>query len=358
MKSGLLVCSGTKSNKNIGDYIQSIAAEQFIPGEEYTFIEREELKFYNFSEPVKTIMNGWFMHHPENWPPAKCIEPLFTSFHIVPRNAEKLLSNENIPYFKQYEPIGCRDYNTLRLLEAKGIQTYFSGCLTLTLNNTCKEKNNKIIFVDPYYESYKNSNGKISLPVFLSNFIYYIFHFSKLSRLRKIITTENVKKSKFGFFKSLLNSAAFYKTYSTFFTDEVLFCSDYVSHSVSQSNFKDNKDKMNYAKALLNKYSKAKFVVTSRIHCALPCLGLETPVIFITSENLTSTKNPIRSPGRFEGLSKLFRVAKYTQHKITSEDEVLKNNGNKIDTNFSFNNKEDYLPLRNNLIEQCKNFYK
>ncbi|WP_264821067.1 polysaccharide pyruvyl transferase family protein [Acinetobacter schindleri] len=32
---------------------------------------------------------------------------------------------------------------------------------------------------------------------------------------------------------------------------------------------------------MLEKYSTAKLVITSRIHCALPCLAMGTPVIYI-----------------------------------------------------------------------------
>lgn len=57
---------------------------------------------------------------------------------------------------------------------------------------------------------------------------------------------------------------------------------------------------MEYAKYLIRKYAKAKLVVTSRIHCALPCLGIETPVIFVTSDNLEQGVGRSGSNGRLE----------------------------------------------------------
>src|SRR6185295_1108834 len=39
--------------------------------------------------------------------------------------------------------------------------------------------------------------------------------------------------------------------------------------------------RLSLAQEYLDEYAQAKLVVTSRIHCALPCLALGTPVLFI-----------------------------------------------------------------------------
>ena len=51
------------------------------------------------------------MHNIHKFPPPKKITPVFISVHI---NQEKLITN-NIKYFKNYEPIGCRDNSTVEL---------------------------------------------------------------------------------------------------------------------------------------------------------------------------------------------------------------------------------------------------
>ena len=43
-------------------------------------------------------------------------------------------------------------------------------------------------------------------------------------------------------------------------------------------------ERFKLAKSLLEKYSKAKLVVTTRIHGALPCLSFQTPVIFVNKK--------------------------------------------------------------------------
>lgn len=69
------------SGVNIGDYVQAIASAQFLPHMD-GFIDRdEELKYYD-GEPCKVIMNGWYMHLPQNWPPSNLIDPLFVAFHL------------------------------------------------------------------------------------------------------------------------------------------------------------------------------------------------------------------------------------------------------------------------------------
>lgn len=77
------------------------------------------------------------MHCPEHWPPSLDLEPLVISFHLVPTVARRILSApESINFFKRNEPIGCRDWGTVRILEKEGINAYFSGCLTLVLERS------------------------------------------------------------------------------------------------------------------------------------------------------------------------------------------------------------------------------
>ena len=100
---------------------------------EYKILDRESLNSYN-DEPIKVIINGWFMEKPSNWPPSNNINPFFVSFHLNPTAKKKMLSETGIKYLKKYQPIGCRDIYTQKILSNYGIETYFSGCLTLTLN--------------------------------------------------------------------------------------------------------------------------------------------------------------------------------------------------------------------------------
>lgn len=128
--------------------------------------------------------------------------------------ANELLIKNNIEYFKKYEPIGCRDTHTLRLFEKYNIKAYFTGCLTL-------------IF-EPY-TGLRNENILVDAD----------------------INDKNMTK---------------YSNYSI------------INHTINNNLRYDNKKKLAIAIDLLNKYRKASNVITSRLHCTLPCRAFGTPV--------------------------------------------------------------------------------
>ena len=117
--------------RNIGDYIQALAASQYYPQID-GFIDREELDEYE-GEEAKVIMNGWYMHSPEHWPPTDRIRPLLVSFHICSAVKDFFTAERSLAWLKKHEPVGCRDKFTEELLGNCGIRTWFSACLTLTL---------------------------------------------------------------------------------------------------------------------------------------------------------------------------------------------------------------------------------
>ena len=76
-------------------------------------------------------MNGWYLISESNKITSSKIKPIYLSIHI--RNPYNIAS-EMIDDLKKYEPIGYRDIFTLKSLRNKGIDAYFSSCLTLTLD--------------------------------------------------------------------------------------------------------------------------------------------------------------------------------------------------------------------------------
>ena len=81
------------------------------------------------------IAFGWHMHsmfrlrfglpyHPN-------INPIFVSFHV---NRVQVLDEPTIAYLKEHGPIGCRDWTTVDLLLSAGVDAFFTGCLTTTVN--------------------------------------------------------------------------------------------------------------------------------------------------------------------------------------------------------------------------------
>jgi hypothetical protein len=337
MKRGLLVYpTNCETNIfNIGDYIQSLAARQFIQRDEIVYLHREKLNQYD-GEPLKTTMNGWFMHVPENWPPSESIIPNFVAFHLNSSVASRILNDAlNVEYFKKYQPIGCRDLYTVSLLRDKGIDAYFSGCLTLTLGMTYKYeglRSDKVYFVDV------TSPSRISFASVMRVLYLLLFHLTSILAIYK-------KRSHSFSFRSFASNLFFVALYSKIFKLDVLVNAEYVEHELND-NFADHDAKFSYAEDLLQKYSKAKYVVTSRIHCALPCLGLDTPVLYTFDSNQDKI-----STCRMGGLLELFHVIKINKNKITSPL-----NTGKFTNKTDFKNKEAYIPYKENLIKRCFNF--
>jgi lipopolysaccharide biosynthesis glycosyltransferase len=158
------------SSKNVGDYVQTLAMlgnlarfqKARFTGDEglgdlVTELQgrvRSELavdagdadvhllpvsRDYSEGDPIPEdtwmVAFGWHMHplfrlrfglpyHPN-------LNPIFVSFHI---NRTAVLTPEAIDYLKAHGPIGCRDWTTVDLLLSAGVDAFFTGCLTTTVN--------------------------------------------------------------------------------------------------------------------------------------------------------------------------------------------------------------------------------
>ncbi len=204
---------------NLGDEIQSLAASQYLPRIDKKF-DRDSLASITEEEEYLVIMNGWFSHFPDRcFPPSDSIVPVFIGLHITNWNdtAEHFLSSECIEYFKRHEPIGCRDKETMQLLASNGIEAFCSKCLTTTFpKREIEPKDGKVFLVDL---------AGIPLPEFLHE-----------QAIR-------------------------------------------VSHDAADR----DGDKLNTLRAeqLLARYrDEARLVLTTRLHCALPCIAMGVPVVY------------------------------------------------------------------------------
>lgn len=344
MKKGLLVVHPKGKFKNMGDYVQSVAQAQYLDKVDY-IIDREQLHSFKSSEKVRLIMNGWFMHNPKNFPPSDCIEPLFVSFHINPKIADDFLTTDTIDYLKKHAPIGARDMGTRDLLLSKGIDSYFSGCLTLCLGKKYKIKNktDEILFVNPYYEL---GGGGVPLIKFISAFFFLLKNILTIIKLNKVFKTE-IRSSLSRYSKRLdkiLHTTSFYEAYSKMFTDEVLLKAKYLEQVIPSNKFNNDKDRLEFAEKMINSYASAQFVVTSRIHTALPCLAVETPVILIN--------NPNRIGVRLGGNMELFHIGVYKNNRVVPKSEVLVDylkQHKKVATDYKLSNLPNYKTLRDRL---------
>lgn len=344
--------------KNIGDYIQSLAQEQFWDHID-CFVDREHTNTVHSIQPgekVNLIMNSWWMWSPENFPPSDDINPLFISFHISPSIEQRMMVKRSIEYLRKYQPIGARDKGTSAILDKYGIQNYFSGCLTLTLGLKyfSAEKTDHVYFVDPEYKLFAPRAYTQMIKALWSSFRYKRI-IDKLES--KFIFT---KKTAFSRISIRLNkricATLFYTQYCRFFDDEVLLNAEYITHLVNVKNdYPTNEACLDYARELVRKYARARMIITSKIHAALPCLGLKTPVVFVNSQRIDSGT----ISGRLDGLLDFFNYQLNVTNKgldaVTADMKKLVKNGPITNSTF-LANSEAYLPYRDHLIETTRAF--
>lgn len=285
---------------NIGDFVQALASSQYYPCID-GFLERDDdLKSYNGAK-CAVIMNGWYMHNPSNWPPSNNIIPLFVAFHLNSTVKKELTSSESIAYLKQHEPIGCRDLLTLNILKENNVDAYFSGCMTLTLGKKYKsiEKEDVTYIVDPQINVKLNTKKVLSA---ISTIISHPKSICKLLKERQLAlhNGRNV-------IKKLLKTAIYYREYARVFGHDFVMNSVYIcqENRYYKEQITSDEDRLKEAERIIRLYAKAKLVITSRIHCALPCLGIETPVIYL--EKVQDTEESIC---RLDGLRDLFNIIK------------------------------------------------
>ncbi len=228
---GVLVYNGAYGGvTNLGDDIQALAAQRLLPRLDYRIDrERTDLFASRFGEPVHTVMNGWFSHAPDHWPPSAAVHPLVTSFHIsrgpgasgYPRSAaEMFFEGDARRWLERYAPIGCRDLDTLEQCRAAGLDAFFSGCLTLTLSRPDLPREEDLIVLND----------------------------APLAVINRVMETTSKK----------IQLTKHYRR-----------------------NEGDEGRREATARDLLRLYARASCVITTRLHCALPCLAFGTPVLLI-----------------------------------------------------------------------------
>ena len=202
------------------------------------------------------------------------------SFHLNPSAKKGMLTAEGIAYLKKYQPIGCRDYYTQKLLETYGIETYFSACLTLSLNRgEYVEKNQKREgdLCDQPYGTYEPRKGSCSKGVVKK----------RHSSVKKTSKRKHYSKS----MKRLQNFLVHQSEavhYSSQLRDPIVFSEE---------------ARIEEAKQQLKAIANAHLVITSRIHTALPAVAFGTPVLFL-SDGLGRPNQK----SRLEGMEKFFPI--------------------------------------------------
>lgn len=218
---------------NVGDYMQWIAIANLyeymrLNKEDIVELSIEDIGTYKGEKIILPMNYMWAdsVHCPyvmeKHVTFSEDVIPVFLGLSFKKGNWE--WTKERIDYFKKYEPIGCRDYATWKKLSELGIEAYLAGCITTTLPLSNRTEGDTAYFVEA-------PKG-----------------------LEKYIPEKLKKKSKF------------------------------IRHQerVTEEVFYGKEGGLERARLLLDEYSKnASVVITSRLHCALPCMALGIPVILV-----------------------------------------------------------------------------
>ena len=240
MKYGLLYY---KDTDNIGDDIQSYAASRFLPRIDY-MIDRENIESFapKKKEYVYTIMNAWYIHDKYNFNFSPYIYPLFISmfFKNFPdengiRYGIDYLNGNVIADLKAHSPVGARDVHTKKIFDKLGIENYFSGCLTLTIEKFDVKKEDYIVVVGLNDDEIEYIKSKTNRPI--------------------RVIKQDVKRGSF-----------------------------------SNETWEIRKKRVI---DLLKIYQGAHMVITNKLHCSLPCLALKTPVLLLYDKSFLENKDRI-----------------------------------------------------------------
>jgi hypothetical protein len=220
------------STENIGDHIQILAGLQLLKrfglSPEFLIDRDNEIatlaRLNQLIEPLGILLNGWFKFNAAEWPPHPKLKPIYLGFHIRLFQAPTLVAYRAQENYRQFGPIGCRDRYTLSLLRSYGVDAFLSYCLSLTLPKRIADPDNQT-----------------------ETFI--------VSRDRRILD----------------------------YLPQSVRSGEFVSHYSGVADFESN---MQRAVELLELYrTRAKLIVTTMLHCALPAIAMGIPVVVFFPPN-------------------------------------------------------------------------
>ncbi len=230
------------STENLGDHIQILAADRLLSrvgiNTEFRVDRDSEIASASsldaLAGPVGMLVNGWFKTNSVEWPPHPNICPIYIGFHIRLFQSPSLVGEKALEHYKRHGPIGCRDNYTLALLNSHNVEAFHSNCLTILLPKRLPNPDrHKEIFV--------------------------------VSRDERIM----------GYLPAYLKPVTFIKHYSGSF---------------------DFDTNISIARELLEKYQKrARIIVTTLLHCALPAIAMGIPVIVFVPLTKSLSMNRTRN---------------------------------------------------------------
>lgn len=241
------------ASRNLGDDLQTLAAGRLLPRID-TVLDGERLDEAPDApgEDIVTLLSGHVMRRKYRWPPHPSLRPVCLGMHLSREDAwgspMEVTEGVGLDYLRAHGPVGCRDEATAALLDGMGVANYVSCCLTLTLERP-KDA--------PRRERYVCC---VDIP---DKAVEELRRYEKVARMPLRVMTHQLPPE------------------------------------AARESFQE---RMARAEDTLRIYAGASWVVTRRLHCALACLAMEVPVLFLYNSGYEDVR-------RFSPMDGLFPVA-------------------------------------------------
>lgn len=221
------------ASDNLGDDLKALAARSLMPRVDVVLDAERLDAVEGIAEDARlvTILAGNVYRRADHWPPDRRMAPVCVGLHFSAESTWGVplsrLGGAGLQFLRQWAPIGCKDESTRALLEKLGLPCEMTGCLTLTLPRPAvKVKERYVCCVDAPEEIVK-----LLTPM------------AEAEGVQVRVMTHQ-RRGEPG-------------TYER---------------------------RMEAAQQVVDAYAGAEFVITRRLHCAMACLAVGTPVLLLYNE--------------------------------------------------------------------------
>ena len=251
MKSKNIHLLGYGPSLNLGDEVQTLASQNVLSKLGHKFGGLVDRDEPRPKRGITLLVNGYILLDSVlKLAQYKNIKPIFSNLHIPDHFAK--LSSENVAKLAPHQPIGCRDESTEWKLSNSGLDAFFNYCPTLTFDRRKKTPRKFRVFLVDIDPVFK-------LP-------------KEFDKHEKVYLSQ--------------------------------FCLNY-----------KYKTKMAMAQDTLDMYrEQAGLVITGRLHCALPCVAMGIPVIFLFGG---------KEPERIQLAKKVLPIYRYYSSKRYKRLDLL-----------------------------------
>lgn len=215
---------------NLGDDLLTLAASRLLPRVDMALdIDRLDAPLPDLEpdDRVVTLLCGKVLAQPIHWPPERHIAPVMVGAHFSREDVWGIpmadLDGAGLAYLQVLAPLGCRDEVSVALMESMHLPCQLTACVTLTLDRVKipREEREGVICCDVPEDV--------------------------LHALENALPAEDVQS---------------------------------VTHQMDDPS-QDYHQRMEAAQAMLDRYARAKYVVTRRLHCAMACVAIGTPALLL-----------------------------------------------------------------------------